>query len=476
MNSNTNKTFEIDIKDMFLVILKKIGIVVLSGLILSCSIFIYKFTSSLKTANSLNISEKLNGESDIDYSKRVRSVNRAVDIFSSIDKLNEQIEIQREYVADSIIMQIDATNESVSTAQFVLSIDDEISTGIDSALVASYSNYIISGDYLNILANECGTKPEYLKELISVNYSDNSSVVFNSEGSIGYTGILTITVIGPNYNFSEKIMNCIVEEIESKYSDFRVSIVPHAMSFVGRQSTNMVDNHTRDLQYSAVNRFETIQKQIDAYNDSLDKIASSLGVKNKENLYNGLRDLNLGNQTNISMNNAIKGAVIGFAIGVFIVLLVISFNYVFGKKFLTQTSFFDRFPEIRKIGVVKPLKKRSKFSVYIDKKSGDDNDLSDEINNKILAANIKNLTVGMNKVMITGTADSKMIKGIVSKLNLQFDVKDSVFVDPSCLESISSYDGVILFEQRKYSSNRMIAEELELIKNADTELIGAVII
>ena len=477
MASKRKITFEIDIRDLMFVVLKKIGIILLSGIVISCALFFYKYNSSVSAANTLNAEVKLNGETEFDYLKRVRNINRAIDIFESIDKLNEQVDVQRAYVSDSIIMRIDATNEAVTTAQFVFTINKNYTAGIDNALVSSYSTYLISGSYLEDLANDLGTRQEYLNELIKVDYSENSSVIFNTEGSLGCTGNVTITVIGPSFDYTDKVMDCIIGELDARHNELDSSLISHSISMVGRQNSYMLDNHTRDLQYNAANRFEVIQKQIDSYNDSLDKLASALGVKNRDNLYNYFHNIDSKvDASNVARYKAVKSAVIGFVVVVFFMFLFITINYVFGKKFITQTSFFDRFQDVRKIGVVKPERKRSAYSVLIDRKTGDDNDLSDEINIKLLAANIKNLTSGMNKILVTGTADPKIVKDVVSKLNLKFEVKDSFYVDPSCLESLSDYDGVILVEQRSYSLNKNVSEELDYIRNADTELIGAIIV
>ena len=84
--------------------------------------------------------------------------------------------------------------------------------------------------------------------------------------------------------------------------------------------------------------------------------------------------------------------------------------------------------------------------------------------------------MNMNKVLFTGTAETTKIEKLVKDLGLKFDVKASVFDDPGCLETISEYDGIIIVEQRNYSDCSLIAEELKLIENVNTKLIGAIVI
>ena len=82
----------------------------------------------------------------------------------------------------------------------------------------------------------------------------------------------------------------------------------------------------------------------------------------------------------------------------------------------------------------------------------------------------------MDKVLVTGTADNSRIKNLVKDLGIKADVEDSFFIDPSTLGILSEYDGVIIIEQRDYSDCKDIAEEISLISNAHTHLIGAIIL
>jgi len=477
MDSNAQQPVEIDFKDLLFVIIKRIGLVFLTGIVFAGALFGYKFITYTKDANVLDTSVKLEDETDVKYAERILNVNRAEDIINSIDALNSQTDMQREYVANSILMQIDSMNEAVTTAQYIIEIKDDSANGMDKALVSSYSVDIKSGDYLAKLSEELGTEQSYLKELIQVEYASSSAVVVSNEGKGSSVGTLTVTVIGPATDYSDKIMDCVVNEIDSTYAGLNSSIVPHTITLVGRQSFYMVDINTRDLQYNAANRFASIQKQIETYDESLDKLVSELGVSSKESLYEYFSSDSVnGSGDSYSWGSAIKFAVIGFLGGAFIALLIVFVKYIFGKRFETQAKFFGRFSRVYKIGVAKPDGKRSGFSKLIDLKTGDDNELSAENSLKLMAANIKNLTSGMNRILVTGTADTSKIKVLLSELKIDADVKESIFADPTTLAQISEYDGVIIVEQRNYSDCKKVAEELSLIANTSTKLIGAIVI
>ena len=64
----------------------------------------------------------------------------------------------------------------------------------------------------------------------------------------------------------------------------------------------------------------------------------------------------------------------------------------------------------------------------------------------------------------------------VKKLGLKGDFKPDLFSNPDVLKDIPDYDGVVLLEQRKVSLYKNVANEIELIGNAGTKIIGAIII
>ena len=125
---------------------------------------------------------------------------------------------------------------------------------------------------------------------------------------------------------------------------------------------------------------------------------------------------------------------------------------------------------------MKPSGKRCGYTEYIDIKSEDDTKMSSENNIKLISNNYSNITTGLNKILITGTGDKKAMEEAVKKLGLKGDYRPDLFGDPDILKLIPEYDGVVLLEQRNVSLYKNVADEIALIGNAGTKIIGAVII
>ncbi len=475
MDNNEQRPIEINLKDLLFVILRKTGIILFAGIVFAGAIFGYKTFRVSNDVDILDTSIQYDGESDADYQERVLKVNRAQDLIQSNDVLNNQIENQRQYVTNSILMQINTENEAVTTANLVVTIDGNQATGVDMALVSSYAQDISSGVYLSGLAEEMDTNQGYLAELIEVNYKTSSSVVVDSADASGSAGTIAIEVVGPTTELTNKIMDLILEQVEVKHAELDETMISHIVTLVGRQNSYIVDNDTRDSQYNAANRFESLQKQISTNEEALDTIASELNLSGADSLYEYF-SFNDGSESSLSVKTAFKYAAFGFVAVVAIGIFVVVIKYVFGRKFSTQAKFFGRFIGLSKIGVTKPLGRRSRFEQFIDLKTDDDSTLSEDDNNKLIAANLSNLTLGMEKILVTGTADADKIKDLIKKLGVKADVKESFFADPKVLESVSGYDGVILVEQRNYSDCKLITKEIMLISNTNAKLIGAIVI
>lgn len=475
----------IDIIDLLYLLLKKSLIILLVGMIFAACLGGYNIFKVLKSTtvsssssitDIFDLSKKLDGETDIHYNDRVRDVNHASDLINSIDVLNYQIENNRKYVSNSIFMKIDSENEAVSSANLIVALDKTQTSGVDLALVSSYRQYILSGEYLETVSEELNVNQGYITELISANY-ETSSVLVNTNFDSNNVGIVTIAVIGPSIEFTDKILDSIIESVDAKCIELNNNVVSHSISIAARQSSYKVDSTTRDRQINISNRFESLQQQINNYDKSLENVAEKLGVdKSSVYLYFSLDEIDSTQVSKVSLKSALKYSIIGFAFGVLLVIFVIALNYIFGKKFSTQAKFFSRFSWVEKIGVIKPEKKRNKLLTKIDVVTGDDNDLSIDKSNLLFANYIKNIISGMNNVLITGTADFSKIEGLVKKLGINATVKESIFNNPQVLEDISKYDGIIIVEQRSYSKCNLVAEEIKMIENSNTKLLGAIIL
>ena len=478
----------INIKDLLLSVLKRLGIIILVGVLVGGALFSYRFIKRAQTNNVLDISKRLNSmETDIQYQIRVQNVERARDIADTISSVNNQIDHQRQYITDSIYMQIDAENEYESTAQVVLTLENNDTNGLDLALFSAYERDVKAGTFLNEYADKIGTKPDYIKELISFYSSSSDTTILSMDNDVNRAGSMYIRIYGPSREFVDDVMDLVIEEVERVSADLNNNVVPHSISVVGVQKIVRIDSATRDGQVNQTARLETLQRQIVNYNDSLDTVAQDLGSTDRETIleyfaHHGRDDAEADTDAEVAsglksmLKPAVKLGILGFAGGMVLAVIFFVLKYIFASKITTQGQFFSEFTTIRRIGVLKPLGKRSRLAQFVDLKSDDDCKMTPENNKKLIAANFDNLTKDCKKILITGTGDAKAIKEAVKALGLKGDVRPDIFSDPDVLKSVPEYDAIVIMEQRNVSLFKNIANEISLISNGDTEIVGAIII
>lgn len=490
MSTYKHDSVEISIKDLFLTLMKKFLVMFIVGALIGGILGGVKIIQRVKTNDVLDAGKKLSdSETDVQYELRVQNINRARTFVDMVSNLNLQINHQRAYISDSIYMQIDAENVYQTTAQITLSLSNNDVHGLDSILFAAYEREVKAGNYLDEYSAQIGTKPDYVKDLISFSSSNPNSSLIVTDADYNTIGSMYISVYGPSRDFCDTVVNLIIEKVNSIYEDLNSTVATHTIAVVGIQQIVKVDNAIRDGQINQTGKIDTLQKQIVSYNESLDKVASDLGVSGKEALLEyfevheevvvdgiptNTSEINVSRWTMIKPG--IKHGIIGFAIGVFLVAVAYTLKYIFCGKFDTQSQFFTRFSGIRTIGIMKPLEKRSRYAAFIDKKTEDDSGLSSENTNKLIKINYDNLTRNYKKVLITGTGSEKDARKALSSLGVSGDYKPNMFSDPDVLRSVSEYDGVVLIEQRNSSAYRDVEHEIDLISNSGVSIIGAIIL
>ena len=490
MDPNKNNVSEISIKDLCFACLKKIWIMLIVGAVLGGALFSYYVSQVKKTSDMLDITKKLSaGESDAQYELRVQKIERARVYYEMIENVNLQIDHERDYLADSIYMQIDPDNVYFSSAQINIVLENNDVNGLDDTLFAVYEREIRTGDYLNDFADELGTKPDYIKELITLSSKTADSTFISLDGDVNRSGYFYFYIYGPSREFVDKTMELVIAECQSVHDELNDTVARHTLTVVGTQQMVKMDSAVREAQIGHTNKIKDLQGQIASYNESIDSLAKELGLSGKAALidYFDKHDVVVVNgipteysERELSKKNNIKPSLqyigIGFAAGALIVAFVVILFYIFGRKVKTQAQFFGKFVSIRKIGVMKPIYKRSKYAAFIDVKAEDDSKQSKENINKLISANYSNLTKDCNKVLITGTGDAKAMDEAVKELGLKGDFKPDIFSNPDVLKTVPDYDGVVLLEQRKVSLYKTVNNEINLISNSGTEIIGAIII
>ena len=479
MDHDNSQAIELDIKDILLFALRKTHIVLIAGVVVAIAACGYAYYKSIKTSSAasiesvvLNTDVQMAGESDVEYSNRIQLVNRAHTIMENIESMNSQSGYLRNYIENSLLMQLDPMSVAVSEAQFVIKLADSDSVGLDSALIDSYISIIRRGDYIDEIAAEYGYDAGALQEMISAtgNTVDNNLILAADSAP---TRVLTITVWGASEDLSTALLEGAIGEINNKYTDVNSSLAKHSLTEIGRQNYVSFVLNVRESQLKTMTTYQTLQSQIDYGNRYLDDIAKQLGLTDRNSFY---ADTTLVVADNGATSRCVKYAVIGFVLGALLVAGFLACKYIWGGTIVTQNQFFKLFPGCENIGILKPSGKRNCFIKNIDRFSGDDTELSVDTMSAIVAANYENLTRGTKRVLVTGTIENETVKQTIQEMGIKADIHFDIFNHPELLRTLSDYDGVVIVEKRGVSTKKKVEKELNLLQNGTNNIVGAIIL
>lgn len=486
MDQNRSQPLNLDLKDVFLYAMKKIFIMLLAGVLLGGFVGGYKLVKILnsdpgtaKSVNVLDISERLSGESDLEYDKRIQLVGRAQIIMANMESMYSQSENLRNYISDSLLMQLDPMNVAVSEVQIIIELDENESAGMVDALINSYAGVVQSGAYIDVIADQYGYEPGSLQELITTDHNDayilnDDSVMVVLDKNDAWVGSLTITVWGDSTELTEAVLDSAINEIYESYGEYDSSVAKHTITETGKQSYVSFVSDVRELQLDTMTTYQTLQSQIDSGNKSLDDIAKQLGLTDRNSFYADATASQSSKKETVG--SAIKYAVMGVVLGAVLVFAFYVCKYIFGRKIVSQSQFFCLFPDCRNIGILKPAGKRSKYLKALDRFSGDDTVLTEDKVDALISANLSNMTKDMGNVLLTGTVSEETAKKISEGLKLTSDVKVDFFNNPEILKNASKYDGVVVLEQRGVSEKKNVMKELEMLRNGVKTIIGVIIV
>lgn len=456
---------EIDLMDLCYYILKRWRVIILVAVIcslLSGSIKIYRFAKTAHSQNTVQKADAASPEDEISYEKARQNLQQ------EISSLQNAIHNSEEYKRNSLLMNLDPYHVYESTADLYIKTDyaiypDRVYQNPDytASVVSSYTQLTLKGSVLESLSDELGLEPMYLKELIKITSESN-------------TQMLHLKVIHPEKDICEKILNNLLEYLQSKKVEIERQIGPHAISILQKSSEELVRADIADMQKQEFTTYQNLQKSL----------------KEKETALKHLEEP-VEPQTLIK-KSLIKFALLGFILGgaLFSFTLCIRFlcsdSLISGdelkrlyklKIFETSDSAFDSTSHTTK-------SKRGpgcRIDSIIDQLFRKKGMLTDEAIYELLAADIKKDSAHNAKLMLIGNARTDIKDQIAYGLKTRFPDGDLIIhaadaIDSETVKLLTDCSHVLLVEQCFSSTFTGISQELSIISNMKTQLLGCVLV
>ena len=158
---------EINLKDLLFSVLYKWRILLLAAVVGMMLMGGYKTLKVTENRTSTEADESYEEEFE-------RFIEEKAAVDKTIKNLKASIDEQNRYITNAPLMQINPYNEIVSAADVIVKSKESTGSNLNS-LLALYKSSLLTGDYLDKMAEENGYESRHLKELISITNEDMTS-------------------------------------------------------------------------------------------------------------------------------------------------------------------------------------------------------------------------------------------------------------------------------------------------------------
>lgn len=391
----------------------------------------------------------------------------------SVEELERDLEIQENYLENSVVMQIEPYHISTGTLSYYI----EGGEYTDS-LMEAYNSFISSGRMAESLYVQDSDIPvEDLRYLIS--FSNNMT-----EGT-KQSAVFQIQIKMPDGSQGEVYLKH-AEEIISQYtSQLRSEMSEHKMTLLSTVQSEMADLEIQRYQSSVRSAYVTAVKNLQALRTEFETVQSTQ------------KDLKDTPGPAVVLKNpvllAIKSAVYGMILAGCASCAVLILLYLFSGKLQCVEDCGKEFG-MPLLGLVRVSEKKRRKFQFIDSwifllRGGLYGRICYEEQVKITAANIqaaiseKSLKEGPKKIMFAGTLAEEEMDAVSKALASEIQ-SQSAIVSPymqlvfhsSALRQLDTYDGVVFIEKRGASASKFIDQEKRSVFDRNVEVLGMIVI
>lgn len=244
------------------------------------------------------------------------------DLEEQLSRAQAQLESQREYNENSILMEIDPHNKAVTTINLAITDVDEgafqqvfrlESTPIDFIISKIQNQYIVLWNSLDLQDSlsykpRAGMEDKYLREIVTLNKADG--------------GCLALTVAGTSEQETRKLAEAAYSCLKELQAVISEGSYLHSFAELSDVTKISVDDSLESTQTSNL-------EKVTNYTDSIDELAAKLEELKEPEREHG------DSPAEIAMS-AVKYAVLGAALGLILALVWDLLSYLFRNRVETS--------------------------------------------------------------------------------------------------------------------------------------------
>ena len=455
---------EIDLKDLLIQILKHWRKMLVFGILLALLLGGFKGYKAYVSYQAALLEVAADKVDSADQSQSEDVAEKPED---SISRIDEKIDKIKEYQANSILANMKPFDYYWASSRYYVKADRETDPEsgkqgkdyTDSVLVA-YESTVVDDALLDEVRTVLGVEAEdiYVSEM------------FLFTGDIE-SDMITIQAVGRTADEAYAIMDAVRDRMLASKAAITGNVCGHELTLINekKEHINYDDERSKsDIKVKALQ--EQYESSYDLLNTKRAEAQATVAEAEKESAV-----------AEFNVSDVVKYAVIGFAAGIFLIMMWYAAFYIMGGTVKTEDDLSRRM-KLRVLGrYIKPFGKGG----FIDRKIARAEGVT-EYNNtaekvfKLAAANINAMTKDSDKVYIVGTLSEEDIKeahkGLAKSVKGNLQYGGNVLASAKAIESLSDADKVVIVERLKVSHITDIEREINAVRNLGKEITGVVLI
>lgn len=466
--TNLDQERIVTVFDLLKEILRRIGLVIILGIIVAALCCGYKYAKDSKAAKAAN-SE--------DTTTTIKLTDKEQTDVNNVIAVQDNMKEQQAYLDNSVLMQINAYDESRVTLQYRIITGDK---QLSKDLLSAYDNYVTNGSLAQDMINHgIDMDLQYLTELLYFEKDSDKDEEDSDSTVITDTPALTfeIRVIHKNQKSCEELAAVIPECLSDFEQKLQESTGSHELNLVDQSYAEVVDQGLWTYKIDRVNSVVSMQERVDSLKEKLSADQVALVEKNLQKA----DKKDDAKKEVVKAHISKKYAVLGFGIGIILAILYIVISYIW-RGTINNEKDVTYLYGVQLMGTLKGKNKKNALLRLGDKLRGK-KPVDFSVEEAIVCADVtgycsrnqiqKLLLLSSEEVTETAWIDTLVKK--LREAGVEATVETDILSSAAAREKAAGYEVAVLIAQVRRSAYDTLEQELGFCQLQNIQIAGAIV-
>lgn len=463
--TNLDQERIVTVSDLLKEILRRIGLVIILGIIVAALCCGYKYVKDSKAANSE------------DTTTTIKLTDKEQTDVNNVIAVQDNMKEQQAYLDNSVLMQINAYDESRVTLQYRIITGDK---QLSKDLLSAYDNYVTNGSLAqDMIDHGIDMDLQYLTELLYFEKDSDKDEEDSDSTVITDTPALTfeIRVIHKNQKSCEELAAVIPECLSDFEQKLQESTGSHELNLVDQSYAEVVDQGLWTYKIDRVNSVVAMKERVDSLKEKLNANQVALVEKNLQKTVKK----DVAKKEVVKAHISKKYAVLGLGVGIILAILYIVITYIW-RGTINNEKDVTYLYGVQLMGTLKGKNKKSMLLRLYDNLRGK-KPVDFSVEEAIVCADVtgycsrnqiqKLLLLSSEEVTETAWIDTLVKK--LKEAGVEATVETDILSSVAAREKAAGYEVAVLIAQVRRSAYDTLEQELGFCQLQNIQIAGAIV-